>query len=404
MKKELYLNTLKIAFLSVPIVLIGCATEPPKPAPSGKIVISDGPSASSRPAPSKAASTSSQEPSQNLHPFKTFAVYTDQAPGRTHYVPSGYMCDNDLNLSGAFTQTPHGNGTCLRVNYHATGPKGWAGIYWQDPANNWGDTPGRAGYDLRGATKLTFWARGANGGERVHEFRMGGIVGQHPDSDVANITNVRLTKEWKQYTIDLSKKDLRHIIGGFGLFMNKAENSGGATYYLDDIVYEGAEGVVLSTPTVTVPLEGRLPSGPTVQVSAPVVPQATKDLTIKEVDSGLKVSFSSRLMFSSGRAVLEPTSGRVLDQLIGLLSAYPTNRVLIEGHTDNTGDKQFNLRLSELRAQAVRDYLVKQGGYDESRFQVVGYGDTKPIGDNTTKAGRSLNRRVEVTILKGAKP
>ncbi len=57
-----------------------------------------------------------------------------------------------------------------------------------------------------GATRLTFWGRGENGGERVHEFRIGGIIGQYPDSDVATLSNIRLTKEWKQYTIDLRRK------------------------------------------------------------------------------------------------------------------------------------------------------------------------------------------------------
>ncbi len=134
----------------------------------------------------------------------------------------------------------------------------------------------------------------------------------------------------------------------------------------------------------------------------PVTLGVAKDLVVKEEATGLKVSFSSRLQFQSGQAVLDPISSRVLDQLVSLLSAYPTNRVLIEGHTDNTGDKQFNLRLSELRAKTIRDYLLKHG-YAESRFKVVGYGDTKPVGDNATKAGRSLNRRVEVTILKETK-
>ncbi len=341
------------------------------------------------------------------HPFKVFAVYTNKSPKRTHYVPSGYMGDSDLTLSGSYTKTPHGEGPCLRVNYRASGPRGWVGIYWQDPANNWGDVPGRAGFDLRGSTRLTFWARGENGGERVHEFRVGGIVGQYPDSDVATLSNVRLTPEWKQYAIDLTKKDLRHIIGGFGFSLIKAENPGGMAFYLDDILFEGPP-TQEAAPMVSTssPLVGQLPGETTAPVSSiiapPAVPPPTKDLEVKQVENGLKVSFSSRLMFQSGQAVLEPTSGKVLDQLIHLLSAYPTSRVLIEGHTDSTGDKHFNLRLSELRAKAVRDYLIKHGGYEASRFQITGYGDTKPIADNGTKVGRSLNRRVEVTILKSS--
>jgi outer membrane protein OmpA-like peptidoglycan-associated protein len=335
--------------------------------------------------------------------FKTFPIYTDLAPRHTHYAPSGYMGDSDLSMSGAYVPTPRGQGPCLRVIYKADGPKGWAGIYWQDPANNWGDVPGRAGFDLRGATKLTFWARGDNGGERVHEFRVGGIVGQYPDSDVSTLGSVRLSKDWKPFTIDLKKKDLRHIIGGFGFFVNKAENPGGMVFYLTDIIFEGPgnasanAAIVPSTSTIVeTPVTPPAPPTPT----PPQAPKSTKDLQVKEVAQGLQVSFSSQFLFSTGRAVLQPGSSKVLNQLIGLLSAYPANPVLIEGHTDSTGNAGFNLKLSELRASAVRDYLIKQGGFDEARFKVVGYGDTRPIGDNTTKAGRSLNRRVEVTILK----
>ena len=343
--------------------------------------------------------------------FKTFPVYTEKGARSVHYAPSGYMGDSDLTMSGAYTPTPHGNGPCLRVTYKASGPKGWAGIYWQDPPNNWGDVPGRAGYDLRGATRLTFWGKGEGGGERVHEFRVGGIVGRYPDSDVATLSNIRLTREWKQYTIDLSKKDLRHIIAGFGLFVNKAENSGGATIYLDDILFEGAQSWDAAPLKSSSESTGQLPAETTAQVKTPptapappLIPAGAKDLDVKQVDAGLKVSFSSRLMFTSGHAVLEPSSSKVLDQLISLLNAYPSNRVLIEGHTDNTGDKNFNLRLSELRAKGVRDYLIKHGGYDAARFQITGYGDTKPIADNGAKVGRSLNRRVEVTILKTVTP
>jgi outer membrane protein OmpA-like peptidoglycan-associated protein len=365
------------------------------------------------PGSSKTTASSTSATSAGLPPpvFKAFPVYTDRSPRHTHYAPSGYMGDSDLTMSGSYTETPHGQGPCLRVAYKGSGPKGWAGIYWQDPANNWGDVPGRAGFDLRGATKLTFWARGENGGEKVHEFRIGGIVGQYPDSDVASMTNVRLGKEWKKYTIDLTKKDLRHIIGGFGFFVNKAESPGGMVFYMDDIIYEGplgtgglttategsANAIVSQTPPAVLPSTGM--AVPSVESSAP---GSTKDLTVKTVDSGLRVSFSSQFLFAPGQAILQPSSSKILDQLIGLLSAYPNNNVLIDGHTDSTGSPQYNLKLSELRATSVRDYLIKQGGFDASRFKIIGYGDTRPVGDNTTKSGRSLNRRVEVTILKGS--
>lgn len=351
--------------------------------------------------------------------FKTFPIYTHRTPRHTHYVPSGYMGDSDLTMAGAYIPTAEGpEGACVRVYYKANGPKGWAGVYWQDPANNWGEVAGKAGYDLRGAVKLSFWARGAEGGERVHEFRVGGIVGQYPDSDVASLSNVRLTREWKKYEIDLRKKDLRHVIGGFAFLVLEAENPGGMSFYLDDIMYEGPDGpagtasaaVAASSAPVTTPLVSTA-SAVSPVVSTPTVPAlstatiaaGSKDMRVQETEAGLRVSFSSRILFETGKAALAPVSHRALDQLIGLLSAYPKNRVLIEGHTDSTGDAGFNLKLSELRAQSIRDYLIKQGGYDAARFEVVGYGATRPVADNNTREGRLLNRRVEVTILKNAK-
>jgi len=402
-------------FLAVSIgAFSGCAGVHPSNARS---TVAPGPDISTSVSTST-ASTSLQRPI-----FKTFAIYTDRVPRHTHYAPSGYMGDSDLTMSGAYTATPSGGqGPCVRVYFKAEGAKGWSGIYWQDPANNWGDVSGNAGYDLRGAEKLTFWARGENGGERIHEFRVGGIVGQYPDSDVASLTNVRLSRKWKKYALDLRKKDLRHIIGGYGFIVLKAENPGGMTFYLDDIMFEGPDtpnqtvsdastppvvgqtsgmATAVSTSTVTPPTV----SSPTAAAAAPmVVPVVqSKDMQVKQTSAGLLVSFSSRILFASGKSVLAEGSHRVLDQLIGLLSAYPTNRVLIEGHTDSTGDAQFNLKLSELRAQSIRDYLIKQGGYAAERFHIVGYGATRPVADNGTPAGRSQNRRVEVTILKNEK-
>lgn len=110
-------------------------------------------------APSPAVSSSSPTV------FQTFAVYSHQPGKKPHYVPSGYMGDSDLVLSATTLKADDKEDVCLKVNYRGTGPKGWAGLYWQDPANNWGERPGRAGYDLRGAARLSFRARGSGRGE-----------------------------------------------------------------------------------------------------------------------------------------------------------------------------------------------------------------------------------------------
>ena len=144
----------------------------------------------------------------------------------------------NLMMSGAYVPTHDGTGTPLRVIYHPSGSKGWSGVYWQQPANNWGERGGQTGYDLRGAKRLTFWARGEKGGEKIHEVRVGGIVGRYPDSDVAKTGPITLTKDWQRYQIDLTGKDLQHIIGGFGFILNKYDNVGTVTFYLDDIAYD----------------------------------------------------------------------------------------------------------------------------------------------------------------------
>ena len=171
--------------------------------------------------------------------FRPFAVFVENNSKENHFAPSGWMGDyGDLKINQASTELPRSGNTCIKITYSAkmTQGAGWAGIYWQQPANNWGEKKG--GYDLTGATKLTFWARGAVGGEKIAEFKIGGITGEFPDSDSASVGPVELTKEWQKYTIDLKDKDLSHIIGGFCWAASKDDNPNGFVMFLDDIIYE----------------------------------------------------------------------------------------------------------------------------------------------------------------------
>ena len=159
----------------------------------------------------------------------------------TAYYPSGWMGDwGDITFDDSHTDNPHSDPICIKIIYSAAKSQGegWAGIYWQHPDSNWGDKIG--GYDLTGATKLTFWARGEKGGEKA-EFKVGGITtGEYPDSlrIPASTGVIALSDNWQQYTIDLTGKDLSHIIGGFVWVTNKNQNPYGCTIYLDDIRYE----------------------------------------------------------------------------------------------------------------------------------------------------------------------
>jgi OmpA-OmpF porin, OOP family len=74
------------------------------------------------------------------------------------------------------------------------------------------------------------------------------------------------------------------------------------------------------------------------------------------------------------------------------------DKIRVTGHTDSTGSADYNQKLSMRRAEAVRDYLISLGG-DPKKFEVIGAGETKPIADNSTPAGRTKNRRVEVEVL-----
>ena len=93
--------------------------------------------------------------------FKPFPIYTDGRSPDNHYVPSGYMGDHsDIAVERSSFEDPHGGTTCIKIVYSNLASQGarWVGMYWQNPANNWGDREG--GYDLTGATKLVFWAKG----------------------------------------------------------------------------------------------------------------------------------------------------------------------------------------------------------------------------------------------------
>jgi len=168
-----------------------------------------------------------------------FYIYSDSSSPKNHFVASGWMGDySDIKFDSVCKTDPYLGDSCIKIVYGNKASQGsrWAGMYWQHPANNWGTIDG--GYDLAKATKVTFWARGDKGGERVEEFKIGGIMGEYSDSDTAGVGPVILNKEWTQYSIDLKGKDMSYIIGGFCWATNLDANPDGVTFYLDEIKYE----------------------------------------------------------------------------------------------------------------------------------------------------------------------
>ncbi|WP_298492923.1 OmpA family protein [uncultured Algibacter sp.] len=109
--------------------------------------------------------------------------------------------------------------------------------------------------------------------------------------------------------------------------------------------------------------------------------------------------YAKTILFDTGKATIKAQSAAVLGDIIGILKEYPTAKFTVEGHTDSVGSDKLNQRLSDSRANSVKEYLV-QNGIDAFRLSALGYGESRPIDSNKTRAGRANNRRVEINLAK----
>jgi len=107
----------------------------------------------------------------------------------------------------------------------------------------------------------------------------------------------------------------------------------------------------------------------------------------------------NHLIFDAGKDVIKPTSFNELDGLVALMKLNPEMEIQLEGHTDNVGNAQLNLELSQKRVDAVKKYLTNNG-VSKKRIQTKAFGGTKPIAKGNTEEVRALNRRVEMRVLK----
>lgn len=128
-----------------------------------------------------------------------------------------------------------------------------------------------------------------------------------------------------------------------------------------------------------------------------VLAQAESSSTKKSLDV-LTVTFKSDFLFSVNSSTLLPGAYDELERVAKVLNQYPQTTMRISGHTDGTGSADYNQKLSERRAQSVKDALVGMG-VDQARMTTIGYGKSKPIASNATDSGRQQNRRVEIRII-----
>lgn len=188
---------------------------------------------------------------------QAFNVYTDAGAAGNHFVKIAKMAsamdEDQVNIDIAAEDDPKSGASCIRCSFTALDAN-WGGCYFQNgvllgpetqPSENWGEYPD-AGFNLNGAEKLTFWAR--SGDSAWVEFFAFGIgrklntgspISSYPDSAKKISTGyICLSKEWRQYSIDLRGLDLVYVIGGFGWVTSAPYNPDGTVFYLDEIKYE----------------------------------------------------------------------------------------------------------------------------------------------------------------------
>lgn len=171
-----------------------------------------------------------------------FYIYDDKMSRQNHFIPSGWMGDfGDIKMNDHWNIRPATGKTCMRFDYTAERKEGagWAGVYFQTPPNNWGTM--RGGFDLTGYKTLKVKLRGEKGGEVLDKIGLGGISGQTQEGDSDNVETpdrIELSKDWKEYEIDLKGLDLHHVIGGFLWSASADSNEHGITFYLDDLRLE----------------------------------------------------------------------------------------------------------------------------------------------------------------------
>lgn len=165
-------------------------------------------------------------------------------------------------------------------------------------------------------------------------------------------------------------------------------NRGDADLYSVSLVYK------LGRPASATPAYQPAPEvAPVVAMPAPVIVAAPAPTPVAE-----KVSFASEALFDFDQSTLKPQGKAALDQLLGQLTGMDLEVIVTVGHTDAVGPDAYNQKLSQRRAEAVKAYLVAKG-VETNRVYTEGKGETQPVADNTTAAGRAKNRRVTVEVV-----
>jgi outer membrane protein OmpA-like peptidoglycan-associated protein len=138
------------------------------------------------------------------------------------------------------------------------------------------------------------------------------------------------------------------------------------------------------------------------------VQRAREELQNQQSGRSLSMNLSGDVLFDYDKATLKPAAEEALKKVAVVLSQFPESMVTVEGYTDSRGTKAFNMQLSQERANAVKDWLVKNGNLPAPNITARGFGEQNPVASNTNPngsdnpAGRALNRRVSIVVEKPA--
>lgn len=220
-------------------------------------------------------------------------------------------------------------------------------------------------------------------------------------------------KKWNQYLFDKSVKEYLTTIGAKLVFEGKIPNDlvnqKGETvndrytyfynFYVGDIVNSPIRMYVLKTPTQKIGIQvySDTARGQIGVVESKDFEQTIEKVTADKIISAINTKGFATLHinFDTGKSRIKSESYEIVSEITKMLNANPDLKISIEGHTDNVGNHEANMKLSKNRARSVLMALVDEG-IDETRLKSEGFGHSKPIGDNTTEEGKALNRRVEL--------
>ncbi len=184
-----------------------------------------------------------------------------------------------------------------------------------------------------------------------------------------------------------------------------ANIGGGAKYFFTDNFYARAgveaqynidQGDTEWAPSVGIGMNFGGGSKPAPAPVVAAIEPTPEPVAVEEPVELVRVELDVKFDFD--KAQVKPESYGDIKNLADFMNQYPQTTTVVEGHTDSKGSDAYNQKLSERRASAVRDVLVNQYGVDAARVNAAGYGESRPVADNATDAGRAVNRRVEAEV------